>query len=222
MSVKDNGIGFETQALPGMFEMFSQVDSAIDRAEGGLGIGLALVKGLIALHGGSVDGFSAGLGHGSEFIIHLPRSVVVPNAAKSAAADLPPAAPGTESRLKVLVADDNRDAADSLAMVLEMNGHEVLVAHTGEQALEIARQVLPQVMILDIGMPDMTGYEVARELRRESWGGRILLLAITGWGQKEDKERALEAGFDHHMTKPVDVDQVEKLLREGRDGGRGA
>jgi len=222
MSVKDNGIGFEPEALPGMFEMFSQVDSAIDRAEGGLGIGLALVKGLIALHGGSVDGFSLGLGRGSEFIIHLPRSVVVPDTANSAAAELSPAAPGTDSRLKVLVADDNRDAADSLAMVLEMNGHEVLVAHSGAQALEIARQVLPQAMILDIGMPDMTGYEVAREIRRESFGGRILLLAITGWGQKEDKERALEAGFDHHLTKPVDVDQVEKLLREGRAGGRSA
>jgi PAS domain S-box-containing protein len=220
MSVKDNGIGFESEALPGMFEMFSQVDSAIDRAEGGLGIGLALVKGLIALHGGSVDGFSAGLGRGSEFIIHLPRSAVVPNAAESAAADLPEAVPGTDNRLKVLVADDNRDAADSLAMVLEMNGHEVLVAHTGEQALKIARQVLPQAMILDIGMPDMTGYEVAREIRRECFGARILLLAITGWGQREDKERAIEAGFDHHLTKPVDVDQVEKLLREGRTGGR--
>ena len=140
MSVKDNGIGFEPEALRGMFEMFAQVDSAIDRAEGGLGIGLALVKGLIALHGGTVEGFSAGLGFGSEFIIHLPASAVVSASLEPAGAP-PPSPAALEARhLKVLVADDNRDAADSLAMVLEMSRYQVLVAHTGEQALQIARQ----------------------------------------------------------------------------------
>ncbi len=222
MSVKDNGIGFEPEALRGMFEMFAQVDSAIDRAEGGLGIGLALVKGLIALHGGTVEGFSAGLGFGSEFIIHLPASAVVSASLEPAGAP-PPSPAALEARhLKVLVADDNRDAADSLAMVLEMSRYQVLVAHTGEQALQIARQNLPHAMILDIGMPDITGYDVAREIRREPWGTDVLLLAITGWGQREDKERASAAGFDHHLTKPVDADQVEKLLRGFCDSRRTA
>jgi CheY-like chemotaxis protein len=222
MSVKDNGIGFEAEALHGMFEMFAQVDSAIDRAEGGLGIGLALVKGLIALHGGTVEGFSAGLGLGSEFIIRLPASTVV-SASLEPGDALSPSPSAREARdLKVLVADDNRDAADSLAMVLEMSRYQVLVAHTGEQALRIARQALPHAMILDIGMPDITGYDVAREIRREPWGADVLLLAITGWGQREDKERASAAGFDYHLTKPVDADQVERLLRGFCDSRRTA
>jgi PAS domain S-box-containing protein len=223
VSVKDNGIGFEPEALHGMFEMFAQVDSAIDRAEGGLGIGLALVRGLIALHGGTVEGCSTGPGFGSEFIIHLPASAVVPTSLEPDGDAVAPSPSAREARdLKVLVADDNRDAADSLAMVLEMSRYQVLVAHTGEQALRIARQTLPHAMILDIGMPDITGYDVARQIRREPWGGDVLLLAITGWGQREDKERASAAGFDYHLTKPVDADQVEKLLRGFCDSRRTA
>jgi PAS domain S-box-containing protein len=210
-SVKDNGIGFEPQALPGMFEMFSQIQSAITRSEGGLGIGLALVKGLIDLHGGIVEGLSTGIGQGSEFIIRLPRSVVV----LQAPADPSGGADNTiqVAPLRVLVADDNRDAADSLAMLLEMNGHAVSVGHNGGEALQLARQTRPQAMILDIGMPDMTGYEVARRVRDESWGRDIYLVAVTGWGQKEDKETASTAGFDQHLTKPVDIDLLEKLLQ---------
>ena len=219
MSVTDNGIGVEPSALPQLFDMFSQVDSAIARSEGGLGIGLALVKGLIELHGGTIDGFSAGLGCGSEFTIHLPRSMMVPTAGKDEPEALR-AQPGTDSALKVLVADDNRDAADSLALLLEMNGHEVLVGHCGEEAVRLARHMQPQAMILDIGMPDITGYEVARRIRTETWGRRVLLIAVTGWGQKEDKQRADAAGFDHHLTKPVDPDQVEKLLRDFCDARR--
>jgi two-component system, sensor histidine kinase len=213
MSVKDNGIGFEAGTSPGLFEMFSQVDSAIARSEGGLGIGLALVKGLIGLHGGTVEGTSAGLGQGSEFTIHLPLALVIPGAAEPVRAAPPPAAP-TDMRIKVVVADDNRDAADSLAMLLEMNGHEVRVGHAGEEALDIARRMLPHAMILDIGMPDLNGYEVARRARAEAWGAEVLLIAVTGWGQKEDKDRAAAAGFDHHMTKPVDPDVIERLLQE--------
>src|SRR5579871_85338 len=216
MTVRDNGIGFEPKATPNMFEMFSQLDSAIDRAEGGLGIGLALVRGLIELHGGSVAGSSAGLGFGSEFTIRLPHEVLVTDKAPPPPGELEPKTavnPSTESRLTVLVADDNRDAAESLAMVLELSGHEVLVANSGQHALQIARQRRPQVVILDIGMPDLNGYEVAREIRRDAWGAHVLLLAITGWGQREDKERAHAAGFDHHLTKPVDVDRVEQILR---------
>jgi signal transduction histidine kinase/ActR/RegA family two-component response regulator len=212
MSVKDTGIGFEPGALPGMFEMFSQVDSAIDRAEGGLGIGLALVKGLIELHGGTIQGFSAGLGLGSEFTIHLPMALVIQSAAEPTI-DPPNARLSTDARFKVVVADDNRDAADSLALLLDIGGYHVFVGHSGEEALAIARQTLPDAMILDIGMPDVTGYEVARRIREEPWGKGMLLIAVTGWGQKEDKALAATAGFDHHLTKPVDPDQVERLLQ---------
>jgi PAS domain S-box-containing protein len=211
MSVKDNGIGLEPKAIPGLFEMFSQVDSAIDRAEGGLGIGLALVKGLVGLHGGTVEAASDGVGRGSTFTIRLPVLLVVSPARKS---DPQVSAAGAVSgaRCKVLVADDNRDAADSLAMVLEIAGYEVAVAYTGQDAVDKTKQARPAAVILDIGMPDMTGYEVAHAIRQESWGGSVFLLAITGWGQAEDKERAKAAGFDQHLTKPVDPDQVEKLL----------
>jgi PAS domain S-box-containing protein len=212
MTVKDTGIGIDPRTIPALFEMFSQVDPAIDRAEGGLGIGLALVKGLVDLHGGTVEGQSAGVGRGSEFTIRLPRSVLVEQVAVAE-----PVQPIESARpsvpVKILVADDNRDAADSMALILEFGGYEVLVAHSGTEALEKARASLPAAMILDIGMPDMTGYEVARRVRAEPWGERIFLLAITGWGQEEDRERAVAAGFDQHMTKPVDADNVEQRLR---------
>jgi signal transduction histidine kinase/CheY-like chemotaxis protein len=214
MSVKDNGIGFDAQSFTEMFTMFAQVKSSIDRAEGGLGIGLALVKGLIALHGGTVEAASAGLGRGSEFVIHLPRSVVVAAGAVTGASEVKSSPSTGNGELKVVVADDNRDAADSMAMILKLSGYEVAVAHSGEEALEIARQTPPEVMILDIGMPGLSGYEVAAAVRREAWGRRILLMAITGWGQSGDKERARAAGFDHHLTKPVDLDQVEQLLQD--------
>jgi signal transduction histidine kinase/CheY-like chemotaxis protein len=215
MSVKDNGIGFDAQSFTEMFTMFAQVQSSIDRAEGGLGIGLALVKGLIALHGGTVEAMSAGPGRGSEFVIHLPRSVVSQGASGGAfEAKISPSAGNGE--LKVVVADDNRDAADSMAMILKLSGYEVSVAHSGEEALELARRTSPGVMILDIGMPGLSGYEVATAVRQEAWGRGVLLLAITGWGQAGDKERARAAGFDHHLTKPVDLDDVEQLLQEFR------
>ena len=210
MSVTDNGIGFAPESLANMFTMFAQVNSAIDRAEGGLGIGLALVKGLAGLHGGSVSARSAGAGHGSEFAIHLPRALIVADSALSAGSS--PPGTGAGRTLRVLVADDNRDAADSLAAILNMSGNEVLVAHSGEEALRLARIERPQAIILDIGMPGMNGYEVARRIRVEAWGERTLLIAVTGWGQAEDKQRSRDAGFDHHLTKPIDVAEVEKIL----------
>jgi PAS domain S-box-containing protein len=219
LSVKDSGIGLDPKTIPGLFEMFSQVDSAIDRTEGGLGIGLALVKGLVALHGGTVEGTSAGIGHGSEFTIRLPRALLVAEASESKAPERG-AHEVSGARGKILVADDNRDAADTLAMLLELSGFEVLVAHTGAQALEKAGETHPDAVILDIGMPDMTGYQVARRIRAEPWGKGVFLLAITGWGQEEDKERAMAAGFDQHMTKPVDPDGVEQQLRAFFDATR--
>jgi PAS domain S-box-containing protein len=211
LSVRDTGIGIEPEALTGLFEMFSQVSSAIARSEGGLGIGLALVKGLIQLHGGTIDVQSAGAGDGSEFTIHLPRSVVVPLTVETSESQ--PAQSDRMSGHRVLLADDNRDAADSLSMLLEMNGHNVTVGYNGEEALQLARQSRPSVMILDIGMPDITGYEVARRVRAEPWGHDVYLIAVTGWGQKEDKARAAASGFDHHLTKPVDPDEVEIVLQ---------
>jgi CheY-like chemotaxis protein len=213
MTVRDTGIGLDPAVIPQLFEMFSQVESALERAEGGLGIGLALVKGLVSLHGGRVEASSEGPGFGSEFTIHLPSTLVVAaqpggtgDGASAAAVPKPP------KPCKILVADDNRDAADSLSLVLEMAGHEVYTAHDGQGALAAAREHRPRIAILDIGMPDMSGYEVATAIRRETWGGDVYLLAITGWGQTEDKERARLAGFDEHLTKPVDPERLEKLI----------
>ena len=201
ISVRDNGIGIEPGALPGIFEMFSQVNSEIARSEGGLGIGLALVKGLVGLHRGSVELRSAGRGTGSEFIIHLPHSLVEVSPAVESDRSFPAGADdGVKHR--ILVADDNRDGADSLGMLLELNGHSVSICYNGESALELARKALVNVMILDIGMPDISGYEVARRVRAERWGADIYLIALTGWGQSEDKARALAAGFDYHLPSP--------------------
>ena len=210
--VKDSGIGLTPATIPGLFTMFSQVNSAIDRAEGGLGIGLALVKGLVALHGGQVSASSEGLGRGSEFTVRLPQGVVSPESASRDAIPCP-AQPAVErKRGKVLVADDNRDAAATLAAVLEMAGYEVVIAYSGEEALEVGARARPQVVLLDIGMPGMTGYETARRMRLEAWGRRALLIAVTGWGQDDDKRKAQSAGFDQHLTKPVDPDEIETVL----------
>jgi CheY-like chemotaxis protein len=178
------------------------------RSDGGLGIGLALVKGLTELHGGTIEARSDGLGHGSEFIVRLPLSPLSPVGALQAA---PTAAPTVHSR--ILIADDNRDAADSLSMLLELAGHEVRVAHLGRAALSLAQAFRPDVALLDIGMPDLSGYEVAQALRKESWGQTIKLIALTGWGQERDRQEALEAGFDHHLTKPIDPNELEVLIR---------
>ena len=210
--VKDDGIGLAREAMPNLFQMFSQVDPALDRAQGGLGIGLALVKGLIELHAGTVEVASEGIGHGSEFTITLPGTLLVTETlqpAGSATAEPPP----NVSSFSVLVADDNRDAADTLSLLLEIAGYSVQVAHSGREALEMLLRDPPDAAILDIGMPDMSGYEVARRFRTESSQG-VFLLAVTGWGQRDDIARAKAAGFNEHLTKPVDPDRVEQMLRE--------
>jgi signal transduction histidine kinase/ActR/RegA family two-component response regulator len=209
--VTDNGIGIESVVIKGLFEMFSQIDSAIDRAEGGLGIGLALVKGLVALHGGTVQATSTGLGQGSEFTIRLPRSVVVERRA-AGSSKLPSPVVLAGPRGKVVIADDNRDAADSLKLLLELSGYDTFVAYNGQEALDFGASERPSAFILDVGMPDMTGYEVARRIRQQAWGRNALLVAVTGWGQDDDKERAKSAGFDHHFTKPVNPEAVEQVL----------
>ena len=208
LSVKDDGIGIAPESIAGIFEMFSQIDGVTGRSEGGLGIGLALVKGLTELHGGTVEARSGGLGHGSEFIVRLPLARSQP----ATSGDVINPAPPAPARRRILIADDNRDAAESLSMLLEIAGHDVRVAHLGRAALSLAQVFRPDTALLDIGMPDLSGYEVAKELRREPWAKRIQLIALTGWGQEDDRRRALEAGFDHHLIKPIDPDQLQGLI----------
>jgi PAS domain S-box-containing protein len=212
LSVKDDGIGIAPESLKGIFEMFSQVDSASARTEGGLGIGLALVKGIVDLHGGTVSARSAGPGLGSEFVVRLPLTPA--NSTTLPVAD--PDVPLLVSGRRVIVADDNKDAADALAMLLELSGHEVRVAHGGRAALSLAQTFRPDVAILDIGMPDLSGYDVAAQLRREPWGGAIVLIALTGWGRDDDRQRAASVGFDQHMTKPVNPEKLEAFLAQCR------
>jgi PAS domain S-box-containing protein len=217
--VRDSGIGIPAEHLLGIFEMFSQVVPAIDRSQGGLGIGLALARGLVALHGGSIEARSGGEGQGSEFEVRLPLAEALPPQAVE-----PPARDGARAaKLRVLVVDDNRDAAESLAMMLELSGHDTATAHDGPGALGAAPGFRPDVVLLDIGMPGMNGYEVAEHLRQTAPGRHALLVALTGWGQDEDKRRAVAAGFDHHLTKPVDLASLHAVLEAGeaRRGGVG-
>jgi len=212
LSIKDDGIGIAPHLIGGVFDMFSQIDGVDGRSEGGLGIGLALVKGLAELHGGTVEARSAGLGQGSEFLVHLPVAAEPP-AAPTAVAEH--SALAAVSR-RILVADDNQDAAESLAMLLELGGHAVRTAHRGQAALSLAQTFRPEVVLLDIGMPDLSGYEVARCLREASWATRAHLIALTGLGQEADRSRALEAGFDDHLVKPVETGQLLALIAAGR------
>ncbi len=207
LSVRDDGVGIAPESLARIFEMFSQVEGMAGRSDGGLGIGLALVKGIVELHGGQVEARSAGLGQGSEFIVRLSLAGVT----TTPAAPITDAQPAPAGR-RILVADDNRDAAESLAMLLEMAGHEVRVADHGRAALAVAQVFRPDTALLDIGMPDMSGYEVAQALRAEPWASQIRLIALTGWGQDADRKRALEAGFDQHVVKPVDPDRLAELI----------
>ena len=206
--MKDDGIGIASDALKSIFEVFSQIDGASARSDGGLGIGLSLVKGLIALHGGSIEAHSEGLGRGSEFALRLP--VTLNSSLKQPAHDVPVRSVAAGRR--VMIVDDNKDAGDALAMLLELAAHEVRVAYSGRGALTLAQTFRPDVAFIDIGMPDLSGYEVAQAIRREPWGAQIRLVALTGWGQHDDRERAKEAGFDRHITKPVDSEVIEPLL----------
>jgi signal transduction histidine kinase len=215
VSVRDTGIGIAPDYLPRLFDMFSQVDPALERSQGGLGIGLALVKSLVDMHGGRVEARSDGLGRGSEFVVRLPLLVTPADTepvSRGPGAGRPAGGPGR----RVLVADDNVDSAESLAMMLAVMGHEVRAAHDGQAAVELAEEFRPDVMLLDIGMPRMNGYEAARTVRGRGWGRGVVLVALTGWGQDEDKRRADEAGFDHHLTKPVDPDALISLLADLR------
>ncbi len=207
--VSDTGIGMSPDALSRVFVMFSQVPSSQDRSEGGLGIGLALAKGLVELHGGVIEARSDGLGQGSEFIVQLPRRTIRDSRLPVVSVE----SGGKAASRRVLIADDNRDAAESLAVLLRLEGHDVTVANNGREALATFNTLLPEVAVLDIGMPELDGYEVARQVRQQSLGRAVTLIAVTGWGQEADKARALAAGFNHHFTKPVEPQQLSQLLR---------
>ena len=211
IQVRDNGIGLSAEGMKAIFGMFSRVQSAAAREEGGLGIGLALAKGFTELHGGRLRVHSAGPDKGSEFFVCLPRSVIV-NMPQSSAPE-PGGATDVVAPRRVMIADDNHDIADSVGMLLQLAGHEVHLAYNGEEALALAERVRPEFGILDVGMPDLTGYEVAERLRRQSWAKNLVLIALTGWGQAEDKRLAASAGFNHHLTKPVAPEVLEELLR---------
>jgi len=209
ISVRDTGIGIEPEAMPRMFEMFSRGQRDSGRTQGGLGIGLALSRRLAGMHGGTLEGRSEGVGKGSEFTIRVPLAAAKDPAPSKQAA----AAGGGLDRIQVLVVDDNIDAGDSLGEILSMLGADVRVARGGREALDIFATFLPKVVLLDIGMPDMNGYEAARAIRSRFPDHPATLVALTGWGQEDDRRRAREAGFNHHLVKPADIDKLEALLQ---------
>jgi PAS domain S-box-containing protein len=210
IAVADNGIGIPLDAIGSVFEMFTQVRGSLDRAQGGLGIGLSLVRRLVELHGGRVGAFSSGRGQGSTFTVRLPLRPGTPHARP---AETPAAqADGLAPRLRVLVVDDNQDAAESLVALLDILGHAAFVAHDGPQGLRMASEMAPDLVLLDIGLPGMSGYDVARAIRRSDQLPRMVLIALTGWGGQSDQQASQEAGFDQHLTKPVSLEALEQAL----------
>jgi len=209
--VRDTGIGIPAEVLPKIFDLFTQLDQRMERPQSGLGIGLALVRRLVEMHGGSVSAHSEGAGRGSEFVICLPlmTPAVLPAVGDQLTAECQAARP---QHRRILVADDNLDALESLAALLALNGHEVHRAQDGAAALQVAMRHRPEVIFLDIGMPQMDGYEVARRIRAHEWGKELLLIAVTGWGQESDRQRSFAAGFDFHLVKPVDLEKLNQLL----------
>ncbi|MGH9897155.1 MAG: hybrid sensor histidine kinase/response regulator, partial [bacterium] len=198
--VRDGGIGIAAHQLPRIFEMFTQIDTSLERSVSGLGIGLMLVKSLVEAHGGKVEARSDGLGHGSEFVVRLPILVETPKPPSRPTVSEPTAAMGR----RILIVDDNQDGAESLAMLLQLGGHETHMAHDGLEAVEAAERFRPDAMLLDIGLPKLNGYEVCRRIRAQPWGKNMVLVAVTGWGQEEDRHKSREAGFNIHIVKPVD------------------
>jgi CheY-like chemotaxis protein len=208
--VSDNGIGIPPDMLGRVFDMFTQVDRSLERSQDGLGIGLTLVKRLVEMHGGLVEAFSEGPGQGSAFTVLLPvlsGGEAVEHAVPSADARVP-------TLRRILVVDDNRDSAESLALLLTLTGNETDVAYDGHQAVAAAERFRPDVALLDIGLPKLNGLDLARRIREQPWGKGMVLVALTGWGQDDDRRRSKAAGFDHHMAKPVDLGVLMRLLAE--------
>jgi CheY-like chemotaxis protein len=204
IAVRDTGSGIAPDLLPHVFDSFVQAERTLDRSQGGLGIGLSLVKRLIAMHHGSIHAESAGVGQGSTFTIRLPR-IELPRTSATETGRSP-----CTTRRRILVVDDNSDAADSLAMLLRLEGHEVHAVYSAPVALEAAKAIQPDVILLDIGLPEMDGYELARRIRKDTQS--MKLVALTGYGRAEDRERAEAAGFDAHLVKPANLEVLERLL----------
>jgi len=226
IAVQDNGIGIAPELLPRVFDMFAQGERAretsVDRSQGGLGIGLALVRRLVDMHGGRVEVYSEGRGFGCRFTIRLPefRAAMAQPAEAAPASPHGSAAPQAQAGAstdgaaprKVLIADDNVDSAESLAEVLRMFGCETFTVHDGLEAVRAAREFDPDIVVLDIGMPRLSGHDAAKRMRSQPGGAGLLLIALSGWGQEEDRRRSRDAGFDHHFVKPIDLDALAGLL----------
>jgi two-component system CheB/CheR fusion protein len=212
--VRDNGMGIAPEMLPRVFELFAQADSTLNRAQGGLGIGLTIARQLVELHGGRIEALSDGPAQGAEFVVRLPAT----------AADVQPSVTAVavaieRRRRRVLLVEDNPDSAESMKMLLELAGHSVRVVQDGEVALAAARAEPPEIMLIDVGLPGMDGYELVRQLRQIPALDGSLLIALTGYGREEDKQQALAAGFHHHLTKPVDIDSLHTLIGRPVDPG---
>jgi len=207
--IRDDGAGVPAELLPRMFDLFTRGQRPLDRADGGPGIGLALVHQIVSLHGGTVKAFSEGTGHDSELVVTLPRSS---QEMSMTAASEPPATQQQHRRRRLMVIDDNRDAAESMSMLFELWGHEVVCVYDGRAALDTVAKFHPDAVFLDIGLPGMDGYEIAERLRELPQATRMVLVAITGYGQDEDRRRSREAGIDHHLVKPVSPETLHELL----------
>jgi len=214
ISIKDTGIGIPSEMLNKVFDMFTQIDKSLERSDGGLGIGLSLVKRLVELHGGTVTANSEGLGHGSEFTVLLPcesqQTRIEPFV------QTPAVAPAKSSSRRILVVDDNRDSATTLALLLKMTGDETKTAFDGMEAIATAEKFQPDAILLDIGLPKMNGHDTCSAIRSQAWGKDMLIIALTGWGQEEDRRKTADAGFDNHLVKPVDFMALNKLLSESK------
>ena len=214
ISVKDRGVGIPAEKLPEMFELFAQGDRSLARSEGGLGVGLTIVKKLVEMHGGTIVARSDGPGKGSEFIIRLPAALK-PSGTR-------PSAMSSEAKIgkktRILVVDDNVDTARGMTRLLTIIGHEVATAHSGPEAIEVARRHRPEFILLDIGLPGMSGYDVASKLRQEECCKDAVIVAISGYGQEEDRRRSRDAGFDFHLVKPLDHEALLTLLSNGSNG----
>lgn len=216
VTVRDNGAGIPPDKLDSIFDMFMQIDRTSHQSQGGLGIGLTLVKRLVEMHGGSVEAKSDGEGMGSEFVVHLPilsKPSVVLEGGSDGAQEEP-------TQRRILIVDDNRDSADSLAMLLEITDNKTYMAHDGVEAVEAIEKYRPEVVLLDIGLPKLDGHEVCRRVREQPWGKDVVIIALTGWGQEDDRRKSEEAGFNGHLVKPVDYDQLLELLRELTSGSQ--
>ena len=215
ITVRDNGVGMSAETIPHIFDLFVQSQNSLERSEGGLGIGLPLARTLVELHGGQIQAFSAGAGQGSEFVVRLPLTRRV-QSGQPAVPDEPVAAlpvePGTGPALRLLLVDDSVDAATLLSMVLEADGYDVRIAHESTQALEIAARFKPEVVLLDLGLPGMDGFQLAQEMRKLDSTASALLVAVTGYGQAGDRQRSHDAGFDYHLVKPVAVDEIHRVI----------